>query len=117
MTPDDYTTAARAEAETRWPSYPTVGFSGADDRQAAFREGAEWARVYLSQQEPTDAEVEAAARVLAGLDITIAGWPADEEQAVRDARWDRLVLDEERAPYLTRARAALRAARDVMGQA
>ena len=71
----------------------------------------------LTAQEPTDAEVEAAARTLAGLDITIAGWPPDEEQSVRDARWDRLVLDEEREPYLTRARAALRAARDVWGQA
>lgn len=33
---------ARAEAERRWPSYPTVGFSGAEDRQAAFIAGAEW---------------------------------------------------------------------------
>ena len=29
-----------AEAERRWPSYRTVGFSGAEDRQVAFMAGA-----------------------------------------------------------------------------
>lgn len=48
----NFAEAAREEAGTRWPSYPAVGFSGADDRQAAFREGAEWARTYLAAQEP-----------------------------------------------------------------
>lgn len=34
---------AKAEAQRRWPDYPHVGFSGADDRQQAFIEGAKWA--------------------------------------------------------------------------
>ena len=56
MSYDDFTKAARAEAESRWPTYAAVGFSGAEDRQVAFRWGAEWARSYLAEQEPTDAE-------------------------------------------------------------
>src|SRR5690625_2884670 len=52
---------ARAEAQRRWPSYPTVGFSGADDRQAAFVAGAEWA---AGRAETTTATTEQAARVL-----------------------------------------------------
>lgn len=34
---------AQQAAEERWPSYPTVGFSGAEDRQAAFLAGVAWA--------------------------------------------------------------------------
>lgn len=33
---------AKKEAERLWPSYRTVGFSGADDRQDAFIRGEEW---------------------------------------------------------------------------
>ena len=53
MTDDDFTTAARAEAES-W-----IGMD-LDDHDN-FVSGAEWARAYLAEQEPTDAEVEAAA--------------------------------------------------------
>lgn len=35
--------AAREEALRRWPSYPSVGFSGAEDRQQAFMAGARFA--------------------------------------------------------------------------
>lgn len=66
MTADDFTTAARAEAErvfiTSDPNYP--------DRDAAwvrvggFQEGALWAREYLITQDPTPEEIEAVARTL-----------------------------------------------------
>lgn len=55
MTDDDFTTAMRAESEAR--------FWFASDR-GIFEEGAEWARARLAAQEPTDAEVEAAARAI-----------------------------------------------------
>ena len=51
MTNDNFTDAARAEAEER--------YEFASD-MACFEEGAEWTRTRLAAQEPTDAEVEAA---------------------------------------------------------
>lgn len=48
---------AKAEAQRRWPDYPHVGFSGADDRQQAFIEGAKWAL----DQAPTVQQVRAEA--------------------------------------------------------
>ena len=65
MTTDPFTDAdladyARAEAETRWPQRRTGHYV----QQLAFVAGAEWAREHLAAQEPTDAEVEAAARVI-----------------------------------------------------
>ena len=51
MTADNFTEAARAEAEERY------GFLS---DMSCFEEGAEWARTRLAAQEPTDAEVLAA---------------------------------------------------------
>ncbi|UVY83813.1 hypothetical protein NLU66_16625 [Brachybacterium sp. NBEC-018] len=107
MTPDDYTTAdlsdhARAEAEARWPQREADHYA----RQLAFVAGAEWARVYLPQQEPTDAEVEAAATAIC----------SGENGCDPCFNWDESVKGG--CTYCTRhARAALRAARDVRGQA
>ena len=66
MTTDDFTTAAREESERMWPGVGR-GQSRADlDRamRGGFQVGAEWARDHLAAQEPTDAEVEAAAVVI-----------------------------------------------------
>ena len=41
---------AKKEAERLWPSYRTVGFSGADDRQDAFIRGAEWLASRLTRE-------------------------------------------------------------------
>lgn len=50
----DHIAAVRAqaekEAERLWPSYRTVGFSGADDRQDAFIRGAEWLASLLTRE-------------------------------------------------------------------
>ncbi|MDN5659016.1 hypothetical protein [Brevibacterium sandarakinum] len=65
MTTDDFTTAARAEGQARITAMLEVSGASADIRAwfpAGFEKGAVWARDHLAQQEPTDAEVEAAAR-------------------------------------------------------
>lgn len=57
MTTDDYTTAARAEAHKFWADTlndNTVGIRDLGEHIAR------WARDYLAEQEPTDAEVLAA---------------------------------------------------------
>ena len=50
----DHIAAVRAkaekEAERLWPSYRTVGFSGADDRQDAFIRGTEWLASRLTRK-------------------------------------------------------------------
>lgn len=95
MTTDDYTTAARAEAQR---AYQDTGMP----RYDLAVHMAEWARAYLTQQEPADAEVEAAARAL---------WDGE-----RGLPWDGAYpIEHER--YLNDALTALRAARDVRGQA
>ena len=48
----DFVSAARAEAQRRWPTYPTVGFSGPEDRQDAFVRGAAWGREWLGHFKP-----------------------------------------------------------------
>lgn len=64
---DDFTRAARAEAERR-TRLPGAGGQLApsmdqdaerDGYRSGFMDAAEWARAYLAAQEPTDAEVEA----------------------------------------------------------
>ena len=59
MTADNFTDAARAEAERKHPvpaSYdPGVSQYERLLAQGAFRNGAEWARAHLAAQEPTDA--------------------------------------------------------------
>ena len=51
MTNDNFTEAARAEAERRFDFLSDA---------SCFEQGAEWARTHLAAQEPTDAEVLAA---------------------------------------------------------
>ena len=51
---------AQQAAEERWPSYPAIGFSGAEDRQAAFLAGVAWAL----PEEPDPAVIEAIAKAL-----------------------------------------------------
>lgn len=102
MTADDYTTAAREEARRAWwddryrdmNQYPPLAFA---------QHMAEWARVYLSQQEPTDA------KVLAALNADYAiRHPLTSPSNTLDDYGDWTV---------DIMRAALRAARDVRGQA
>ena len=62
MTTDAFTEAARAEAERQNPVPPTYDPKGPSQwerllAQQAFRNGAEWARDHLAQQEPTDADL------------------------------------------------------------
>lgn len=52
MTTDPFTDAAYAESRQQWLMR---------DQRSAFESGARWAQRYLAAQEPTDAEVEAAA--------------------------------------------------------
>ena len=104
MTPDDYTTAARAEAERYFadPGVDPLTLSVIDHAMHM----AEWARVYLSQQEPSEDEVDAAATAIC----------SGENGCDPCFNWDESV--EGGCTYCTRhARAALRAARDVRGQA
>ena len=62
-TTDPFAEAARAEAERyAYDNAPTLNTTKLTAR--AFLHGAEWARTYLAEQEPTDAEVEAAARAI-----------------------------------------------------
>ena len=67
MTADNFTDAARAEAERKHPvpaSYdPGVSQYERLLAQGAFRNGAEWARAHLAAQEPTEDEVLAVARL------------------------------------------------------
>lgn len=62
MTTDDFTEAARAEAERR--HFPLFGRPPVISAVAVqgFQDGASWAHDHLAAQEPTDTEVEAAAR-------------------------------------------------------
>ena len=77
MTTDaDLADYARAEAETRWPQRRTGHYV----QQLAFVAGAEWAREHLAAQEPTDAEVEAAARTWAESGPTAAVWEQMAEE-------------------------------------
>lgn len=79
---------AKAEAQRRWPDYPHVGFSGADDRQQAFIEGAKWAL----DQAPTVQQVRAEALREAADD-----WEAlvrQEKPPVRGSLW---LMDRARA--------------------
>ena len=57
MTTHNFTEAARAEAEQRNPSNAPNGLTRASNAisRRDFRDGAEWARAHLAQQEPTDA--------------------------------------------------------------
>ena len=65
MTADNFTDAARAEAERRYNRIvrrnKTADEWLDEGRASGFTSGAEWARTHLAAQEPTEAECEAAA--------------------------------------------------------
>lgn len=101
MTTDDFTTASRAEAERRYMPYREYPATVMEDREIkAHIGGWEAARTYLAEQEPTDAEVEAAARALFNRSR-----PGNE--------YAELTWIEIRGEYLSEARDALSAARAV----
>ena len=106
MTNDNFNEAARAEAERRY-SRVVRRNKTADEwldegRASGFASGAEWARTHLAAQEPTDAEVEAAARELASAAaLIVAAGPKPWEW------W----TDRNQARFRNAARAALPAAR------
>lgn len=84
MTPDNFTEAARAEAERRHPA-PEIetgaqlGYTQTEIREVVrrtFTNAAEWARDYLAAQEPTDAECTA---VLNAVTTPLGEEPKDEE--------------------------------------
>lgn len=106
MTTDDFTIAARAEAEQKWPYSanpdPTLAESADAALNAGFVAGAVWARDHLAAQEPTDTaqiidEHRAGSRFVGfGVTITCAcgesvrgespvGPQTDEDNAHRDA--------------------------------
>ena len=111
MTPDDFTEAASAAAEEQWTRDHTPGhpLSGPErmNRRIGFTMGAAWARDRLTTQEPTDAEVEAAARAMR---IETLGDTVRPGAAAR--WWDNGDVSPDEADKLRRlTRAALSAAR------
>ena len=89
MTTDNFTEAARAEAERQNPVPPTYDPKGPSQwerllAQQAFRNGAEWARTHLAQQEPTDAEVLAALNADYALRFGPSNLPADSLEPYGD---------------------------------
>lgn len=86
MTADNFTEAARAEAERRHNRIvrrnKTADEWLDEGRASGFTSGAEWARTHLAAQEPTDAEVEAAARA---LHEDMGGLPEELDQMHIDA--------------------------------
>ena len=99
---------AQQAAEERYPSYPVVGFSGAEDRQVAFLAGVAWAL----PENPDPAVIEAMARAIAPN-----RWREVHRKPLGDipqARWDALLdqaIAEGREPSLEAARAAYAAMR------
>lgn len=94
MTTDDFTDVLHEETQTR---YHREAGTARGAVVSAFKAGALWARDHLAAQEPTDAEVEAAANAILAFE------GETEETAhgdLYDAAWDH-------------ARAALAAARAV----
>ena len=113
MTNDNFTEAARAEAERRHPDSvdvetgePVDDWGFEEQGRRDFRDGAEWARTHLAAQEPTDAEVETAARAM--RIETLAGTVRPGAAA---RWWDNGDVSPDEADKLRRlARAALSAA-------
>ena len=104
MTTDDFTKAAHAEGQARIAAMLEAAGASDDIRAwfpAGFEKGAEWARTHLASQEPTDAEIEAAAKSL-WAEI----WLNPELHP-----WDTEATGAERASCRREARAALSAAR------
>ena len=65
-----------AEAERRWPSYRTVGFSGAEDRQVAFMAGAAAYAALLDAETTEEWGVR---------HISVDGWPRDLAHTSKEA--------------------------------
>ena len=113
MTNDNFTEAAYTEAERQNPVPPTHDPEGPSQwerllAQQAFRNGAEWARTHLAAQEPTDDEVETAARAM--RIETLAGTVRPGAAA---RWWDNGDVSPDEADKLRRlARAALSATRN-----
>ena len=111
MTPDNFTEAARAEAERRYNRIvrrnKTADEWLDEGRASGFTSGAEWAHDHLAAQEPTDDEVETAARAM--RIETLAGTVRPGAAA---RWWDNGDVSPDEADKLRRlARAALSAAR------
>ena len=106
MTTDAFTEAARAEAERRNPSNAPKGLTRASNAisRRDFRDGAEWARTHLAQQEPTDAEVLAALNADYAIRFGPRNLPADSLEPYGDE-------------HVQIMRAALMAARNARGGA
>ena len=107
---DNFTEAARAEGQARIAAMLEAAGASDDIRAwfpAGFEKGAEWARTHLAAQEPTDAEVETAARAM--RIETLAGTVRPGAAA---RWWDNGDVSPDEADKLRRlARAALSAAR------
>ena len=102
MSNDNFTEAAQAEAES-W-----IGMD-LDDHDN-FVSGAVWARDHLAAQEPTHAEVEAAARAL-DLEGAVYAFNGDRAAAETDVTARPLRMDSAKGEELKiKARAALSAA-------
>ena len=111
MTADNFTDAARAEAERRYNRIvrrnKTADEWLDEGRASGFTSGAEWACTHLAAQEPSDAEVEAAARAMR---IETLGDTVRPGVAAR--WWDSGDVSPDEVDKLRRlARAALSAAR------
>ena len=111
MTNDNFNDAARAEAERRYNRIvrrnKTADEWLDEGRASGFTSGAEWARARLAAQEPTEDEVETAARAM---------WIETLADTVRPGAtarwWDNGDVSPDEADKLRRlARAALSAAR------
>ena len=106
MTTDDFTEAARAEADERWPRLPhdPSGHYLNMGKRVGFELGASWARDHYAAQEPTDAEC------LAVLNVAIVplGEPPKRNGL---ADWNPAAVERVRAA-LSAARAARRDEKD-----
>lgn len=76
MTTDDFTEAARAEADDRFLINPDHPGQTTEEWIAIFEQAAEWARAYLAAQEPSDAECVA---VLNAVTTPLGEKPKDAE--------------------------------------
>lgn len=100
MNADEFTTAARAEAEERWPHGPNrsqpLSHRERMDRRAGFDLGAQWARDHLARQEATDAEARAATdavrELLTGQTARPLGMGYQEFATVKASRIARAAL-------------------------
>lgn len=105
MNDDDFTTAARTEADRRMRADGLVT-QASMVRARGFTVGAVWARDHLARQEPTDAEVEAAAiECVKFLFLTAPERPWEDPEVVE--QWEPMARI-----ALRSARAALTSARE-----